>query len=262
MEPTHKFNLVTGVECEITELTGLQQKILTKGGSKKIGDNMVKMIQSVVVRIGSLTGKDITEELIESLLVADRRKLLVELRGFSTEWEKTFEFDWPYTSKADGSKKTHHLELPLDDGFPQKGYQIVNPDGTYSPMNCKEYSEVPREYEITLPRSQDRVLVKYLDSKGESIIAAKKEEERSSHVLLEARNPRTLDGGTPIQTNLDKLKLKDIEHIRTVIKEAEGQVDTLILFDHPEANLMPENKKVVRVDVLNELAFFYPSQAM
>lgn len=257
---THKFNLLSGPECEITELTGKQQRILSTNGSKKVGDNLIQMLVSVVVRIGSVT--DITEEIIRDLLIADRSKILVELRGFSSEWETEFEFDWEYTSLK-GDKAKEPMILDLSKKFPELPYNVLNEDGSITQMKFNEYKEVPRMMEFDLPKSGKRVRMSYFSSTAEGFVMEKKDNQKHANTLLEARGPQyKAENGTWYVLELDGVGFKDMQKIRNMVKELEGAVDTIIIFDHPEASLLPQNKKTVKLDVLSEMAFFFPSQAM
>jgi len=72
------------------------------------------------------------------------------------------------------------------------------------------------------------------------------------------------DGGTGtwVQANLDAMGWKDIEYLRSTIKEVEGSVDTEIKFKHPNADNLPDHKKFVVIDLLGEVSFFFPSGAI
>lgn len=67
---------------------------------------------------------------------------------------------------------------------------------------------------------------------------------------------------TPIQLHLDSLPLLDIEHLRKLIKSVEGELDTIVEFEHPEAEHKSGSEKTVRVDLVAQNAFFFPSEAI
>lgn len=259
IKATKTFNLLSGVECEVFELTGKQQHILSEQDGKDGNDKFVKMLATIIKRVGSVENPD--EKFITSMLSGDRKKALVMARQFSMrdmDQEKKFLFHYPYTDK-NGIKQNHELEINLENGFPEKVYKKA--DG--SPLDCKEYSEINREYETILPRTKKRVTFKLVDGYGESIGSAVK--KKSSHTTFIMHNCRYYVGDTPIQLDekeLDNLPMSDIEHLRKVIFDVEGAIDTVVEFEHPEADIKPKNEKIVRTDLLTQTAFFFPSEAI
>lgn len=51
---THIFKVPSGVEFEVTELTGKQQRILTEQSNKPHTEKLAEMLASVLVRVGKL----------------------------------------------------------------------------------------------------------------------------------------------------------------------------------------------------------------
>lgn len=211
----------------------------------------------VVVRIGDI--HTITEDTLRSLLSADRKSILVNTRMFSLgEDNKEFAFKWKYLDK-DSKEQQVEKVADLTDGFPTKPY----------PFQCSTYDEVnqKKEIEFTLPRSGEKCKITLLDGKGEEAGSLTKKKDRSSHTPIVMRNPRILresEGKNPIwiQADLDSMSLRDIEAIRKTIKDNEGQVDTEMMFEHPEAEYRSPAERNVVVDLLGEMAFFFPSEAI
>jgi hypothetical protein len=90
---------------------------------------------------------------------------------------------------------------------------------------------------------------------------------RSSHTAIMMRNPQyktTSNAGNDlwIQLNLDELPYKDVEVLRGLIKRVEGSIDSEFMFDHPEADTKSTGERDVVVDLVGQLAFFFPSQAI
>ena len=267
---THVFTLPSGVECEVKDLTGKHQRILTEQKNKKLGENLNEVLADCIVRVGE--EKNITLEFIEKMLAADRKKALVEIRQFTFDYEPVFKFKYEYLSGENGNeqKKEQEMEIALSKqetdeegqtktvikGFPTKPYY----------KQWKEYKDIEKEVIITLKKSGKEVVYRMLDGQGEQVGMMTKKAERSTHTALRMRFPRefvtTSSGKTPIQLDLDKLPLKDIEQLRASIKEHEGQVDTEFRFMHPEAELKDSSEKEVIVDILSVLAFFFPSEAI
>lgn len=248
---THVFTMPSGVECEVKEMTGKEQRILTEQDGKSFGVKLNEVLQSIIVRIGSK--KVISTEDITNLLSEDRKCILWECRMFSVG-EDVFKFRYNYIDK---NKKEQVLEMDVDlnDKEPMKPYA----------EQYTELSEIKKDVFITLPRSKKKVRFKLLDGFGESIGASMKKSELSSHTPILMRQPvefiKTNNGQseTPVKLNLDKLSLVDIEALRKAIYEAEGKFPTELKFEHPEADLKPSAEKYVVTDLLGEIAFFFPS---
>jgi hypothetical protein len=264
---THVFKLTSGVECEVTELGGRQQRLLTEQGSKSHTEKLNEMLASIVVRVGSKT--EITPSFIESMLSGDKKKILVEARQFSLGFQKQFELLYPYVD-SNGVKQEETLNIPLEEGFPETSVKILDVDfeGKESlvPANYSEYSDVQVKYKTVLPRSKTLVELEHLTYKGEKWASSLGKKQRSSHTLIEMRFPvyfkKTENDEVKIKLNLDDLSLQDIEHLRKVIKAMEGEVGTEVMFEHPEAAIKGEADKYVKLDVLSTVGFFFPSGAI
>lgn len=264
---THTFKLTSGVECEVEEMTGKHQRILTEQKNKKLGENLNEMLVSVIKRIGSDT--HITLEKVKNLLASDRKKILTEVRQFTMDFDPLFKFNYDYVT-SQGHKAVEPLEIDLSKGFPSTQLKVLGKneagqtalvDATYD-----EYDNIQRNYTIILPKSKKEVRWTLLDGVGEAAAMATSKADRSSHTAIAIRNPVEFHQGevdrVPIKLDLDRLPLKDVEALRNHIKEVEGSVDTEIMFVHPEAETKPKEEKEIIVDVLGVVAFFFPSEAI
>ena len=251
---THKFKLPSGVECEVKEITGKHQRILTEQSNKSMGENLNDMLADVLVRVGDITGFD--TDFVKSMLSVDRRYALAQARMFTID-DPMFRFTWEYLD-SEGAKQVIEKEADLSDGFPMEPF--LN--------QYEKYSDIVKEITITLPRSGQQCIFKMMDGWSEEAGQKTKKKDRSSHTALIMRNPRILEdnhdktGKVPIQANLDNMSLKDIEFLRTEIKRYEGKVDTEMMFEHPEAETRAPNDRNVIVDLLGVTAFFFPSEAI
>lgn len=258
LDPTHVFKLITGVECEVKEFTGKHQRLLSEAG--KGNSQMVKVLADVVVRIGS--NVDVTEEDIEKMLSGDRKKLLVEVRQFSLDFPKEFQFEFEYKD-VDGQKQTESMVCSLE--LPERKYRTIEPDGSYKEVNCTEYSEVPRNVLTTLPRSGAKVRMHWLDGKGENALTKIKEEDLNINTLVDARRPEELvtkqgsNGEIPVRVDLDRLKIQDAGHLRGLVDKTEGDVDTLIEFPNPKYYPGSAVDKDIKIDLLAVPDFLFPS---
>lgn len=266
---THKFTLPSGLECEVTELLGKHQKMLTEQKNKKKGENLNEVIADVVVSIGDQTKSQLVSELgkdwVKHLLSCDRKKILVEVRQFSNDYDPSFKFTYKYRSEVDGEQKEEEMEADLTNGFKTTTVKVEK-EGVLTDAAYSRVSEVEKKYELTLPRSEKVVRFTLLDGFGEEKALGIAKGERSSHTAIAVRNPVFLDKTendlVEVQLNLDKLSIKDIEYLRKFIKDVEGQVDTEVMFEHPESEYKTAHEKNIIVDLTNELAFFFPSEAI
>ena len=262
MSNTHKFRLPTGIECEVKELTGKHQRILTEQKNKKMGENLNELLADVIVRIGTNTKIDL--QFVKQLLACDRKKILCEVRQFTMDFDPIFKFTYDYTD-ANNAKQKHELEIDLTENFPARPLMIEKGDDLVA-AEYNEYDEINRKVTLVLPKSGKTIVWTLLDGNGEGIGMATAKADRSSHTAIKMRNPvemvKTEKDVVPIQVNLDNLGLKDIEALRKNIKDIEGVVDTEISFVHPEAEMKPQAEKNVVIDVLSVLAFFFPSEAI
>ncbi len=263
----HIFKLPTGIECEVKEFTGKHQRLLTESSKGKThSDRLIELLTDIIVRVGSVT--DITDKFIRDMLACDTKKALVEARQFTLDFETEFVFTYKYTD-SEGSKQELEMVIPINEGtFPFKPVQIIDEDGKLSDAAYTEYSDVIKDVDIILPKSQSRLTFTHLDGNGEKIGVAVKKEHRSSHTILSMRAPKTYfkadkdKNETPMKANLDTMAFKDIEHLRKEIKRREGTVDTEIMFDHPEAETKSADEKEIIVDLISTVAFFFPSEAI
>ncbi len=262
----HVFKLPSGVECEVKELTGKHQRLLTEQKNKDFNKSLDEVLSDLVVRIGSVQNPG--TEMLKRLLSADRKKILVEIRQYSLDFEPVFKFRWEYVTK-DGQKANHDLEIDLSGGFPVKPLLIPHKEVggvKWVEADYTEYEDIVRDMSLILPKSGTEVHWKLLDGVGEAIGSNTPKNQRSSHTQLKMRQPVELYAAktdtVPIQLDLDKLGLKDIEALRAEIKRVEAEVDTIITFEHPEAESKAPSEKNVFVDVLAVQAFFFPSEAI
>lgn len=253
-ETTHVFTLPSGVECEHTELTGKEQRLLTEQKGKKMGEQLNDVIESIVKRIGS--NHTVTAETVKSLLSEDRKAILWQARRESVSGDE-FMFNWDYID-TDKKQQNKTMKVALvDESFAWKPYL----------QQATEYEQINKHVEITLAKSGKVVRFTLLDGVGESVGSATKKDERSSHTAIYMRNPvEYMQGASekniPVRLNLDKLPLTDIEQLRLAIKEHEGKVPTEIRFEHPDADYKLQHEKNVVIDLLSQLAFFFPSEAI
>lgn len=269
---THIFKLPSGPECEVTELTGKHQELLTIQSSKSHTERLTELLADCIVRVGS--ERNITPEFVNAMLSGDKKKALVEIRQFTLGFQNSFSFTYEYLD-SEKKKKTHEVVVDLDEKgeFPFRTMKIEKEvqkeDGTTTvelvDANFTEYDEVlaHKKVSLVLPRSGQEIQFTMLDGKGELIGSKTSKKDRSSHTLLKMRQPvyfHKKENGkdtVPIQFDLNRAAYMDLEALRKKIKEVEPDVDTEVMFEHPE-----EGYKDEVVDILSVVAFFFPSEAL
>ena len=261
VQATHQFRLPSGVECEVRSMTAKHQEMLTIQSSKPQMERMNQVLQDCIVRLGSET--NITDDLILEMVSCDRKKALFELRQFSYGFDPNFEFQFEYLSE-EGKKKKAEISVDLDTyEFEVTPMKYKDESGNVVEANFTEYADVIAHKKVTiiLPQSGEEVQFTLLDGKGENIGARTPKRDRSSHTLVRMRQPITYTTSSagnkvPLQLNLNNLSLVDIEFLRKSIKQYEGDVDTILQFEHPETGNLES------VDIMGLTAFFYRSEAI
>ncbi len=270
MSMTHKFILPSGFECEVKEMTGKHQRLLTEKKGGDFNDKLNTMLVDILARVGDVTNPDL--EFVTSMLAADRKAVLVMCRHFTLDFPEVFKFTYTFKGDFDlreGEESKHFTEF-------KEEVEIPTPEIPITPYPGSEewpkgsYKDIPREKTVKLKKSGLEVSFKLLDGKAEArALATGKDKETSSHTPILMRNPTRPHKGdnatVPVAMDsnaLDKLGLGDIEQLRKAIQEAEGEIDTVVILEHPYKDQVEEKYQHVHLDLLQEVAFFFPSQAM
>lgn len=260
---THIFKLPSGIECEIVELATSHQEDLTSNSRNESHiEKLEKVIKDITLRVGSVQNP--SKEFVSDMLACDKKKILVEARNFSMDFDP-FVFVYEYTDK-NNNKKEFKLELPIDENsFPATPVKRLVGD-EWVDANYTEYSEVIKDVFTKLPRTGTDVRFTMLDGKGERIAATYTKNTINSSTPVIIRRPVKFQiakdsKSIPIKLEVSKLPMKDTEHLRSLIKQVEGEVDTVISFDRPEDDATG-NTASVQIDIIQTTAFFFPSGAI
>lgn len=282
---TVDFVLPSGVPCTCTELYGEHYDILTSKRFKG-EDMMLEFILSLVVSVGSKVLKKTPEhhtenkKFIQSMRAKDKEHILATVRQASMDYEKEFEFVYKWQD-SNGANREEELKVTLNDSDSQatqehieklisiygpeheQFYRDLNKDGTFcttpSLDRASEYSELPTNYELTLPKTGKVVQVDYLTGKGELFLSNQKKNSISVNSLIGARFPKYKDGDKWINLRLSDLPMKDLSFLRKEIKRREGAVDMELTFDNPNPDAA--DRKITK-NLITETAFFFPSGAL
>ncbi len=269
MASTHKFTLPSGRMCEVREMTGKHQKILTEKKSGNYADKLNIILADIIVRVGDET--DINEGFVTDMLSVDRKAALVQCRHFSLGFPETFKFTYTFKGEftlrdvdpetGDVKKTTYH-EIKEEIEVPTPEFKITPYPGS-AEWPAGAYKDIDRKRTIILPRSEKKVVFTLMDGRAEARAVGLT--DTNSHTQLQLRTPVYMHKGAnaevPIQLDLDDLSLMDIEALRKAITDAEGDIDTGIPLVHPHKDLVEEKFATVRLDLIQEVSFFFPSQA-
>lgn len=288
---SHIFKLVCGIEAEVYALTGREQRILTEQKAQTVEARQYALLASILKRVGdthldSFNKDSEREEFLKTMLSCDRKQTLVTARQFSNGFDPDYDFDFEYTSvdtakgkqsfpqtvklNDDGSFpyqpiKDFSADMLMKGGVPLKSLKAIRAIlSELKPKVFESYDEVMK-YKFmyfTLPVSGIEVRMRMLDGTGEAIGSATKKEQQSSHTTLMTRNPCYKSKESYISfslSDLDKMALNDLEAMRLVRKYVEGNVDSEIQFEHPEAALLPAHEKTVIIDLSLQTSFFFQS---
>ena len=218
------FELPSGTEAALREMTGVEEELLTNPRLVRSGDAVNQVLRNCLIRLGDKT--EVSEKDVLDLLSGDRLFLLVKLREISLGEE---------------------VELAL--ACSQPSCRASNPISI--DLRTMEVSKYPaeREFTVDLPSSNLRVRFVHLDGHREKRLAALKEPTITSGMLI-----RILDvgGKPPTKKLVAELTSRDRAALRKAMTAADGGPDTAIAVDC-EACGAP-----IRTRLEGEPGFFFP----
>lgn len=248
----HQFNLVSGIPCEITELTGNHQDMITAGGDmSNHRSKLDKVLASIIQRLGSKTSVDIDD--VKAMLSADKKKALFMARQFSMDFDPTFVFNYKW---IDGEGKGQETEMEVsigDNDYTERPFHDA--DGNVVTWN--EVSEVEKNQYLEL-KGIGKVRYTMLDGYGELKGASIPKKDKGVTTALTMRNLvsfRKDKNGKDMALVLDpkKLSLKHSKQLWEHIKSHEGDFGTEVMIEDPKTG------SAQPIDVLDQPAFFFPS---
>lgn len=196
----YPFTLPSGIPCEIRELTGAEEELLTNPKLLKNGDAINQVLRNCLLSLGEKTDVSMTDVL--DLLAGDRLFLLVKLRQVSLGDEMTVTLICPNPQ----CQATNQVTIHLDD------------------LPVTPYTE-QREFTCTLAGSGQTVRFVHLDGHMEKRLAALPEATLSQAMLIRIRD---IDGTPPTKKTLTDMALKDRQAVRQAMLEADAGIDTVV----------------------------------
>ena len=199
----YTFQLPSGDEIELREMTGAEEELLTNQRLIRTGDAVNQVLSNCTLRIGE--DEEIGPKLVMDMLSGDRLFTLVKLRQVSLGDE--VELDLVCPSAACRAK--NRVTVNLDD-LP------VTPYGQ------------EREFTFTLPASGSKVRFVYLDGHKEKRLAQMEEPSLSAAMMIRILD---IDGNAPTKKTLNEMSMRDRSALRQEMLRVDAGIDTSIESD-------------------------------
>ena len=175
----YSFELPSGTELELREMTGAEEELLTNQRLIRSGEAINQLLRNCFVRLGEKTDPDLSE--VMNLLSGDRLFALVRLRQISLGDEVELELSCPNSA----CRMTNFVTVNLED------------------LKVTPYGE-EREFVFKLPGSKKTVRFGYLDGHKEKRLASLAEMSMRDRNALRQEMSR-VDAGidTSVETDCD-----------------------------------------------------------
>ena len=196
----YTFELPSGIEADLREMTGAEEEILTNPRLIRSGDAINQVLANCVARLGENKAPSVKDVL--DLLSGDRLFLLVRLRQVSLGDEVSLEM----TCTNSSCRQMNPVLVNLEE------------------LEVTKYT-AEREFKLTLPVAKRVVTFVHLDGHMEKRLAALKEPSISSAMMMRIRE---IDEKAPNKKVLSELTLKDRNALREAMREADAGIDTTI----------------------------------
>lgn len=199
----YTFQLPTGNETELREMTGAEEELLTNQRLIRSGDAVNQVLANCILQIGEkdeVATKDILD-----MLSGDRLFTLVRLRQISLGDEVELDLTCPNTACRAKNRAT----INLDD------------------LPVTPYGE-EREFVFTLPASGSKVRFVYLDGHKEKRLAQMQEPSISAAMLIRILD---IDGSAPSKKVLSEMSMRDRSALRQEMLRVDAGIDTAVELD-------------------------------
>ncbi|MDY6903790.1 MAG: hypothetical protein SWH61_03800 [Thermodesulfobacteriota bacterium] len=199
----HVFELPSGVEVELREMTGAEEELLTNQRLIRTGDAVNQVLRNCIVRLGD-NDEPVLKDVLD-LLSGDRLFILVKLRQISLGNE----VELVLTCTNPACRATNLVTIDIEE------------------LETTPYGE-DREFDFTLPGSDRKVRFGYLDGHKEKRLAALKEPSISSAMLIRIID---IDGAAPSKKLMNDMSLRDRSALRQEMLRVDAGVDTTLEVD-------------------------------
>lgn len=196
----YSFQLPSGIEAEIKEMTGAEEDILTNQRQVRTGNAVNLVLRNCLVRLGEKESPSVQDVL--DLLSGDRLTLLVEIRRLSLGDDVALSLVCP----SPACRTTNLFSVDL------------------SELETKPYGD-QREFTFALPGSKKTVVYGLMDGHMEKRLATLKEPTMASAMTMRISE---IAGQKPTKKLMNDMSLRDRNALRNAMQEVDGGVDTLI----------------------------------
>jgi hypothetical protein len=196
----HTFELPSGIEIELKEMTGAEEELLTNQRLIRTGDAINQVLRNCFVRIGDNAEPSVNDVL--DLLSGDRLFALVRLRQISLGDEVELELSCPNSA----CRMTNYVTTNLED------------------LEVTPYTD-QREFDFKLPGSKKTVRFGYLDGHKEKRLASLREPNITSVMLIRILD---IDGKPPSKKILAEMSMRDRNALRQEMDRVDAGIDTSI----------------------------------
>lgn len=236
---TLKITLPSGRPCEIREMTGRDEKILTNRADIMNGSSLNKMLASVVVSLdGEPMPKDAAkrEELMLDMLSGDRGYLILQVRMLSYGDEMIFNWKCPKCGATAGYKLNFR--------------EMLN-DGT---LKIHPYRE---DMPLVVETRAGTAELNYMTGRSEAWLIQQHQKGKEFDTLtLAMAAVSSLNGKKPTRADMEELPVRDITAIRKAASELHGGLDGDVELDCPKCG------ESSTVDISRIPDFFIPLVTM
>ena len=196
----YSFELPSGIELALREMTGTEEELLTNQRLIRSGEAINQVLHNCFVRLGDKTAPDIGE--VMNLLSGDRLFALVRLRQISLGDEVELELSCPNTA----CRMTNYVTVNLEE------------------LKVTPYGE-QREFEFKLPGAKKTVRFGYLDGHKEKRLANLREPNITSAMLIRILD---IDGKAPSKKSLAEMSMRDRNALRQEMSRVDAGIDTSV----------------------------------
>jgi hypothetical protein len=196
----HTFELPSGIEIELKEMTGAEEELLTNQRLIRSGDAINQVLCNCLVRIGEKTDPTVNDVL--DLLSGDRLFALVRLRQISLGDEVELELTCPNSA----CRMTNYMTVNLEE------------------LEVTSYTD-QREFDFKLPGSKKSVRFGYLDGHKEKRLASLREPNITSAMLIRIID---IDGKPPSKKMLAEMSMRDRGALREEMARVDAGIDTAV----------------------------------
>lgn len=220
----YPFELPSGPEIELTEMTGIDEDLLTNQRLVKNGEAINRVLVNCIKRIGDNDNPSMKE--ILDMLAGDRLFALVRLRQVSLGDEVNLELTCSNTACGEVTYVTVNLN-----------------DLEVTPYGDK------REFDFTLPGSEKVVRFNYLDGHGEKRLVSIRNPNITTAMMIRIVS---IDGNAPSKKFLAEMSLRDRKALRDEMRRVDGGIDTMVVTNCESCGVKLQTKLEL------EPAFLFP----